>query len=465
MSTFSGLSGALSGLQSARRGLDVSGQNISNANTTGYTRQRVELEAVGPPAVPALWSTYTGVGGGVRVTEVSRLADAFLTARAHTELGNQALLAGRSDTLTAIERNLPEPGETGLAASMSSMWSAWHDVTNRPGDLAARSALLSRTATLADGIRSIHGALDAQWSAGREQLVATVDAVNATAATVAELNAAIVRNTQAGLAVNELADQRDVLVTRLVQLTGGTARAAADGAVDVYLGGTALVRARDVMTLAVSGAPRMADFRAGLAPAVTVSWAATGDVPTLGGDLGSRIEALGTTIGSFADSLDAVVATLRDSVNTAHAAGYDLDGNPGALMFDPGATAADITALITDPRKVAAAAQAPVLGVPSLDGGNAAAMAELPNAIGSAEQVYRQLVVGLGAATQTAERRLAIQSTVASAAEAAREASAGVNIDEEMVSLLGFQRAYEASARVISTIDEALDVLINRMAR
>lgn len=461
MSTFSGLSGALTGLQAARRGLDVTGQNIANANTEGYTRQRVEQQSIGAPTTPALWSTYDGPGQGVQVTGVQRLADDFLTARARTEASTLAEMAGRQSTLGAVESAFGEPGDTGWASQLSDLWSAWHDVANRPGDLASRSQLLARTSTAADGLRAAHTKLDAQWTGQREQLTTSIASVNTTAANVAELNQAILRSTQAGIPVNELADQRDLLITALAKATGAVARPGADGTVDVYLGGIALVRGNEAETLQITGAASMTDFRSGSSPAVSVSFVSSGMVAAMGGDAGARVEALGATIPDYADRLDVVAASLVSAVNAAHTAGYDLDGNAGANMFNPGATAKDIAGLLSDPRKVAASLQAPS-PTPSLDGSNAAVLAEIGRSTSGPDSIYRQLVVDLGAAAQTANRRTDIQSVVAAGAEASREAAAGVNTDEEMVNLLSYQRAYEAAARVITSIDEALDVLINR---
>jgi flagellar hook-associated protein 1 FlgK len=461
MSSFSGLSTALTGLQAARRGLDVTGQNIANANTDGYTRQRVQQESIGAPTTPALWSTYEGAGGGVDVTDIQRLSDDFLTARARTESATLGQLTGRQATMAGVESVFGEPGDTGISSQLSDLWSAWHDVANRPGDLAARSQLLARTNTVADGLRAAYAKLDTQWTSTREQLSVAVDGVNTTAANVAELNQAILRSTQAGIPVNELMDKRDQLIDSLAKTTGAVARPGADGTVDVYLGGIALVRGAQAEKLAVTGAAAMEDFRSGSSPAPSVTWVSTGSPVALGGATGAQVEALAITIPGYADALDTVAVALRDTVNTAHAAGYDLDGNAGTAMFSATATAKDIAGLITDPRKVAASAQAPSPS-PSLDGTNAAALGDLGRAPNSPDAVYRQLVVGVGGAAQTANRRLEIQTAVSTEAGAARESAQGVNTDEEMVNLLSYQRAYEAAARVITSIDEALDTLINR---
>lgn len=456
-STFSGLSTALTSLYAQRRGLDVTGQNIANANTDGYSRQRVNLESLGAPAVPALWSTYDGAGSGVSVTDVQRLRDAFLENRGRIEQQKLSRFTGQQETLAGVERSFQEPGATGLQSQLADLWSAWHDVSNQPSSLAARSQLLGRTATLADSIRASYSTLDAQWTGSREQLNVTVSSVNATAQNIAELNEAIQRSVRAGIPANELADKRDLLVMEVANQVGATARASTDGMVDVYVGGTALVRGINSEALAVTGSTTMEGFRSTGVPA-TVVWATSGDPAPVGGRAGALVDALGTTITGYVDKLDSVTANLVSSVNAAHAAGYDLDGNPGTNMFATTATAKDITSLITNPRLVAASSEPGA----TLDGSNAQQIAEIQRQSGGPDNEYRQMIVELGNAAQTANRRLEIQSNVTLQVNAAREAQSGVNIDEEMINLLSFQRAYEAAARVISAIDDTLDTLINR---
>jgi flagellar hook-associated protein 1 len=461
-SSFSGLSTALSALYAQRRGLDVTGQNLANANTEGYTRQRVNMESVGAPTVPALWSNYTGAGSGVTVTDVTRMRDAFLEVRARTEQGTLSQLTVRQDTLAGVEQSFQEPGDTGLQSQLSDLWSDWHNVALRPGDLAARSQLLSTTATVADGIRASYTSIDSQWTASREQLGTTVAAINSTAVNVAELNQAILRSTQAGIPANELMDKRDMLVMSLAQLSGAQGKTAPDGSVDVFLGGTALVRGSSSAELALTGAATMDDFRSGSASAPAITWTSSGSVADVGGETSARIESLGSTLPGYVDSLDVVTANLRDTLNAAHALGFDLAGQPGQPMFAANATAKNITSLITDPSKVAASAEAPTNGVPSLDGSNAAALGDIGQLSTGPDATYRQMIVQLGAAAQTANRRLDIQTSVAGDVDAAREAQSGVSTDEEMVNLLSYQRAYEAAARVITTVDATLDTLINR---
>jgi flagellar hook-associated protein 1 FlgK len=455
--SFGGLSTALSALTAQRRGLDVTGQNIANANTDGYSRQRVGLQATGGSAVPAMFAVWTGAGSGVESTDVVRLRDAFLDARARTEHATGSYLTAQQQVYGQVEGLLAEPSDTGLQAQLGDLWSAWHDVANNPGDQSARAALLQRASTVTGTLNDTHAALASLWSTTRDQLDTLTADVNSAAARVAELNQAVVRAKAAGIPANELADERGQLTLHLAELTGATVLTKADGATDVLLGGSGLVNGSTARKLEAVGGAAL-----GRQPADPAALRWTGNhapatVPS--GQLASVLETLGSTLPGYADGLDQVAANLAGTVNAQHASGYDLAGAAGRPFFT-GSTAGTIAVAVTDPAKVAASGRPGA----NLDGGNADAMAGMVGATGGADRSYRQLVAQLGGATQTANRRAAIQASLATAADASVAAQSGVNLDEEMTNMLTYQRAYEAAARVMSTMDSALDTLINHMA-
>ncbi len=126
MSSFgSSLNIGTSAIHAAQRGLDVTGQNIANAATPGYTRQRVDLESIGGPGVPAFWSRYDGVGEGVKVTGVTRMNDEFLEARARNSNAALGNLEEQAKTMAAIERTVGEPSDTGLQKKLAEFWNSW----------------------------------------------------------------------------------------------------------------------------------------------------------------------------------------------------------------------------------------------------------------------------------------------------------------------------------------------------
>src|SRR6185437_5679959 len=206
MSTFSGLSSALSALYAQRRALDITGQNIANANTPGYSRQRAELSSMDNIRVPAMYSTGDVGPSGVEVSSVSRLHDEFLDTRSRAERGLNQYLVGQRDTYARIEQVINEPSNTGVQSQIADLWASWADVANRPSDLSARNVVLQRAAAVADSLSTAHNSLSSLWLSSREQLQARVNEVNTTASAVADYNRRIATDSLSGTPTNELRD-------------------------------------------------------------------------------------------------------------------------------------------------------------------------------------------------------------------------------------------------------------------
>ncbi|RSM46930.1 flagellar hook-associated protein FlgK, partial [Actinoplanes sp. ATCC 53533] len=206
-SSFGGINTALTSLYAQRRGLDVTGQNIANANTEGYTRQRVEMQSqVGSLSV-AMYAKTDGVGTGVGVSAVQRMRDEYLENRGRAEHSTNAYLTGTNAAYKSIEDVFAEPSDTALAAQMRDMWGSWNDVANNPQLSAPRSALIQQSSTVADQMNAAQDALSRQWSQNRNQMAAYVDEVNGTASSIAQLNDSIIKANASDLTVNELEDR------------------------------------------------------------------------------------------------------------------------------------------------------------------------------------------------------------------------------------------------------------------
>ena len=465
MSTFSALNAATTALWAQRRGLDVTGQNIANVNTEGYSRQRADLQAISGSTVPAFFSTSSGIGAGVTADDVVRIRDAFLEGRGHAEHANAARLTVENEALELIEQAFREPGPTGIQSLLSEMWAGWGDVAINPQDLPARSQLLRRLDTLVGGIQSSQASLDGQWMQTRENLEVLVSDVNAAVVSIADLNESIRLATQSKMPANELADRRDLLVMKLADQVGATVRAGEDGVVDVIVGGATLVAGSTASRLAVAGATDPDDVDTDPVRVVTV---AGGFNVRPGGTAEGQISTLSTIIPAYRAQLDAQAAGLASSLNTAHAAGYDLDGLGGSdLLGSSGGpvTASSLKVLTSDPRRVAASAVAPGAGGPTLDNGAADTISQLRLSPTGADTTYRQMIVQLGVQASVVGRNLDIQSVITAQVDNSRESVAGVNIDEEMTNMLSFQHAYAAAGRLISAIDETLEILISRTGR
>jgi flagellar hook-associated protein 1 FlgK len=468
--TFSGLNTATTALWAQQRALDVTGQNIANVNTDGYSRQRAELQSLGGTAVPAIYATSNSVGEGVSADKISRIRDAFLESRAQTEHATAASMTVADATYDQVQQAFREPGDTGIQSQLSDMWTAWGDVHNNSTDPGARTEVLQRTQTLVAGLHQTRETLDAQWSQNHDTLSTLVKDVNSTASSIADLNTAIKRATQAGLPTNDLADKRDTLVLKLSDQIGATSSPADDGAITVAIGGVTLVSGGSTLGLKLVGSSDPDDVATDPPKVVT---SPGGTAVSVGGTAQGQIVAMTDTIPAYRNGLDAIAQQLATDLNAAHSAGYDQNGAQGEPLFDDGSgtlpvdpttiTAANLTLRITDPKKLAAASLSPTAagGVTSGDNTNADAIYQLSLDATGADSNYRKMIVSLGVDAASATSRLTTQSVISTQVDASRESVSGVSLDEEMTNMLQYQHAYAAAGKLVSTINDMLDTLIN----
>jgi flagellar hook-associated protein FlgK len=447
MSDFGALSVGLSGLQAHRRALDVTGHNLANVNSPGFSRQRTDLAPITNPVGAAIFARVNGAGIGVRAGTAYRIHDQFIETRALQEHGADGSLKQTQAVLSQIETAVNEPSDNGLASQINRFMAAWHDVANRPDDLAARRQIIELGKTLAADFARLDGSLAALSGNVTRELEAGVADVNTTAVAVADLNTRILAAVNADMPAGDLMDQRDALVRSLADSVGITVRPQDKGVVDVYVGTTALVRGGTADALRVD---------ATTTPGVTaIVWDRLGVPATAGGSVGSLQAALNTTIPGYRAQLTAVQIQLSTDVNTVHATGFDLNGAAGLPFFQMGPGGISVNPVIdADASKVAAAATATGLR----DGSVAGKIADLTGA----SSAYNAMVLHLGIESRTINRQVATQSQVTEQVDAARESTSGVNIDEEMTNMIAIQHAYDASARFISAVDSMLDTLINR---
>jgi len=445
VSTFMGLETTLRGILAQQLALDVTGHNIANANTVGYSRQRASLVATDPYTVPGVTRPPQAgqLGTGVDVDQYERVRDAFvdIQLRAQTMLNgaNQAT----QDGLQQVEQAFNEPSDSGLNSLLAKYWSAWQDVSNSPENLATRQALAAAASSLAGGFNQVSQQLSTLQTQTATNVTYTINDVNSIGTQIAALNDAIAKSTVTGDHPNDLLDQRDLLIDKLSELGNVALANGANGAVDVSIGGAALVTGATSATLAEASLTSLTS-----------------------GKLSALVRLRDTTIPGYQTQLNTIASTLISQTNTAHAAGFDLSGTAGGTFFT-GTDAATIgvnSALVTNPALIAASGN----GQP----GNAAAALAINTlrgtvVIGSAtiDQAYSQLVTRIGSDSQEAQRSLDTSSLLASTLQSKRDSVSGVSLDEEMTNMVRFQRGYQASARALSAMDDMLDTLITRTGR
>ncbi|HWL43414.1 MAG TPA: flagellar hook-associated protein FlgK [Ilumatobacter sp.] len=447
----SGLYTALSGMNAHRQILDVTSHNVANQATPGYHRQMVDLRAGGLGA-SGIFAGSKYLPGGVDAVAVRRVLDTLAENRLVRETALDAGAMTLAINLGRLEMAFTEPSNDGMAALLDDFWGGWSDLATVPGDTAMRSQLLERSQSVIDSLRRASADLDAVALGAQQEIHALAADVNEIAARIAQMNGAIAGSPTTP---NDLLDQRDALVRELSALTGAVARPGQGGQVEVSIGGRSIVYGANSQRVSGLGG--------------TLTWEADGTaVLAPEGKAAALRTIIADVVPRYRTKLDAVAAALVNTVNGVHTTGYDLGGTTGRNFFDPAGVTAATISLSADvagqPGNIAAGA--PVFPGPTapgpLDGELARAIALLADAATGPDSAYRSLVADLGVEVRAARQRSEVQGQVTAAAQQVADSVGGVSIDEEMVSMLAAQRGYEASARVLTTVDQLLETLISR---
>lgn len=486
MSSFSSLNLGARAVFAAQRGLDITGQNIANSATPGYSRQRVDQVAVGGPTVPAIWSKYDQTGGGVKVTGISRMRDEFLEARARTAVQSQGSYTEQQKVYEAIERTVSEPSEIGLQKQLGAFWNSWSGIANNITSAAPRDLTFQKAQAVATQFNSLGTQLATQWNDARTEYQANTDDINATVQDIARLNRAIKNNLVNGLPANELADQRDLLVEKVTTLTGGTAERDEDGVVNVRLGdGNYLVSGRFYSQIGTTGPTSYDPSSPTLPGAAGVKWtqglkdvsdpaATPGPTPvsTPGlatGTMTAQLTNMNKTLPSYIDEINKVAQAFVTQVNTSQAAAFKPAGGAAGPLFGASGTDATVANVSAANIQVMAGSTSADLGVSSqnwavtgnLDGNAALAMAaHLQDKVG-ADASYRTLITRLGTEAQSINTNKTAADNMAKTANDARDSVSGVSLNEEMTNLMQYQHSFEAAAKFITAVDATIESLLN----
>ncbi|MBT2501003.1 flagellar hook-associated protein FlgK [Curtobacterium sp. ISL-83] len=466
VSTFGSLATAYSGLTAARAGIDVTGQNIANAGTTGYTRQRLTQTSVSRAQTGFVLGTAALAGQGVSVDGIARLGSLTLDAGVRAATGSSSYADARATALSALETGLQEPGANGLATKLDDFWSSWGELATHPEDAGAATAVIAAASTVTSTLASGSRSLDTRWSTVHATAEAQVGQLNEAAGQVADLNGQIRAALAAGGAPNELVDQRDQLTEQIATLAGGTTRANTDGTVDVLIGGNAIVQGSGARSLALGGADRMAD-----GTAVTLTWTSgnAGAVTLSGGSIGGNLSLLapadpngtGGAIAQASAAYDAVATKLATAVNAVHTTGTTASGATGQPFFAVTAGVPAAQGIRVVPTDASGIATRNAAG--QLDDSFADALSQLGAAPGSPDSGWATFVAGVGTASRTATSESTLTGLALTNARTQQQSGAGVDLDEENVNLLNYQHAYQGAARVLTAVDEMLDTLINHV--
>jgi flagellar hook-associated protein 1 FlgK len=439
------LSGAMDSVRRAfatqQQSLSIISQNISNATVDGYSRLSVQI------------SPTTGDNVTLRVR------DALLDRSVRLQNGPAAHSKQRAETLGQIQSVFGEPSDNGLAAAMDGFWGAWGDLANTPTDSVTKTAVQQKGLALTSTFNRYAQQLTNVNDICRSGVVDGVAKVNELCRQIGNINGQLGGVAPTDGDSSKLLDSRDRLIDQLSKLVQTTVNTSPDGTVSLYVGPDELVRGPHVSEMSVQNGPPVAISVLG----------ANFAGPDLGGQLGGMLQALNIDIPDAQNGLNALAKALVNDVNAVHTAGWSpATGGTGVPFFSTAAEGT-LASKITLSDQVKSSASAIVTGpLPNAQGDNtvALAMASLrdlsPSAAGgSLGAMYQILVTQNASMKSSVDADATVYGTLADQASSQRQSAIGVNTDEELVKMMGFQQSYAAAAKVAAALDQMMQTLLN----
>jgi len=459
------MGGLFQGLEIGRRALlshqvslQTTGHNIANVNTLGYTRQRVRVAATRPNM-----TSIGSVGTGVSVIDIRHIRDLFLGQQYRDATKSLGQWGYKHKTLSQIESLINEPQDDSLNDLLNQFWDAWSDLSTNSDSSSHRSMILAKANQLINTFHQLSGQLTALRDSIDRDLTNLTKDVNRLTSEIAVLNHQITTAELGGSRANDLRDERDRLTNELASIIDVRTIEKANGATVVFMGAMVIVDSSDSFdigtTIVNEGGTSMHH----------IVWEGT-DVrlKNLSGELAGLTESRDETIPSYIDDLNEMARTLVEEVNAIHEVGYGYqNGLTGVSFFDPAFTDAATIRLnqdiVQDINRISASS--------TVDGDNLIALqladlrhtTVMANSTMTINGFYSNIVGSIGIETREAGSFLSNCELLRHQIDNAKQSVEGVSLDEEMVNMVKYQHAYEAAARVITTMDEALDTVINRM--
>jgi flagellar hook-associated protein 1 FlgK len=442
-------------------GLDVTGQNVSNVNTPGYVRREAILQSR---------AAGTATYGGVDVKGLRRTFDQFVAGRYLDASGLSASADARDGALGNIEAIFNDAAGAGLGSSISALFASFQTLSTNPSDPSARAAVLSSATDFANKVRGASDAITTQRSELYSQAQGTTSEINDRAKQIAGLNQQISVAEAEGHDAADLKDKRDNLLDELSQRVDVHTFIDGQGQFVVRSAGTTLVEGSVAASLSVSigSTGNLQIFaKQGSSGSVDVT------SQVVGGSLGGIREARDVDAIAVMQKLDQFAYDVATKINGQHAAGVGLDGSTGLSLFSvsaaPQGAAASLTldaGMVGHPEKLAAASSNASLPGGSDNAALLAGLASQPFASGAtrtAAEAYSDIVGDVGSRKAGALRDAETRDAMKAQTKSMRDSTSGVSLDEEMVNLSRYQRAYEAATKLLQTVDQLMATLIGEI--
>lgn len=459
-------------LQVQRQGVEVSGHNLANVNNPEYSRQRLTIHT--SPTIPSILGPV-GTGADAYGIRQLRLAIVDLQVQGENSVQGsleaqqralqmvQAILGQAIDrTTTGAEGSAAAQGagsQSGIGEGLTDLFGAFQSLSTDPTSITERQSVLLRAQNLADQFNQIDARLATLRDSLNDTFKEDISNANELIAVIAHYNQQIViaENGAPGSA-NDLRDLRQARIEDLAKLVNLQSQEQSNGAIDIAIAGQSIISGVTVQDT-------LEAYDAGGGQWLVRTQTGGAALALTGGAIQGTIDARDGALTHLRDQINRLAAELITQVNAIHAGGFSLTGSSGESFFQ-GTNAADISvnpALLLNP------ALLQVSAVNGAGGDNqvALALAQLSNQpLGALNgqtlnQQYAHTVAALGQELYSVNSSLTDQNLVSQMLRRQRDSVSGVSLDEEMTDLMKFQKAYEASARLITTVDELLETVVN----
>ena len=464
MSLFNILQHASQSLLSTGRGIQVTTNNVSNANTPGYAKQSLAVSARGTEqAAGGLL-----VGMGVSAETVMSSYDSFSQSQVFQRLGDQSFADDKATAFESIESLFTEGDSAGIGSSLYEFFDAFAELEVNPSLPGARQRVLQAGENLSGFFNRTALDLDNRQMHADNAVASNVSGANTLSSQIASLNRTIKEYEAAGHNAHDLRTQRTDLVEQLSQLGPVRTHDLADGTQRVLFGGHALVEGDKARVLSAVQDPITGFNEVHLemgSTSIDITSAVTN------GAIGAAIDERDNILVGLETELDDIAFTIHQDVNAIHVAAFGLDGVTGRNFFSTvGAPAGAAAAFSLDASVAgngdAVAASSTAAGIPG-DNTAAKALAALSetNSMAAGTQTftefYSTMISQLGH-----DSKLSMQDALRSdlhleAAKDVRDQASAVSLEEEAIDLVRFQDSYQAAARVMTVAKDMLDELLN----
>ncbi len=444
--------------------MTISGQNLANVNNPAYANETLNIAESTPLETPV-----GGEGTGVQMSSITESRNPLLDTQIQAEASTTGSLTAQQTNLQNAEAYLDEQisstsnsatpsSPNGLATDLSNLFDSFQSLSNEPSDPSLRQAAVQSAQQVTNQFNQVSTQLSTVQADLNTDVQNNVTSANQDLNTIASLNEQIAAAEGNGAPASQLVDQREHTVENLAGLANISTTAQANGAIDVNIGGVSMVSG-------VTATDQLQAYDPGNGQLQVRAQNAGTPVTLTGGSIAGEMTARDGALASLQSGLNTLASQLITQVNTIYSAGYDLHGNTGQDLFT-GADASDIGVnnnVAADPSQFQAAGVAGAAG----DNSTVLALAQLGNQNVAAlnnqtfSANYAQTVSDLGSAISSVNDNLNTSQAVSQMLTNDRAGTSGVSLDTEMTNLIQYQKAYEASAEMITTLNQMLQTVVS----